>query len=240
VPDDRPLKLSRKVLIDMLLGEIKVWDDPRIQSINPDVPLPKQEMTFVRRAESSGTTFVFTNHLNAIDRRWTTANGGPGAGKSVQWPRNTDGKEIGIGGKGTAGVNALIQQTPGAFGYIEAGYAELTKLPMAALENKSGKFVLPTAANAKEALQEAKFNDVLGATIPDPQGADAYSIVSFTWIVCRTSYPDPEHAAKLKDVLTYCLATDADGGQTLSDQLGYVPLPMDALLKARKAVSEIK
>ena len=239
IPSDPPLKLSRKVYIDMLLGEIEYWNDARIQALNPDVQLPKLKMWFVRRAEGSGTTFVFTNHLNAIDPRWTAKEKGPGFGKSVQWP-------VGIGGKGTSGVNALIQQTPGAFGYIEAGYAELTKLPMAALENyhafenKSGKFVLPTAANAKAALEEAKFNAVLGATVPDPKGANAYPIVSFTWVVCRKSYPDSKQAAKLRDVLTYCLTTEAGGGQALSEQLGYVPLPHDALLKARQAVSEIK
>ena len=233
LPGDPHLKLSRKAYIDMLLGEITYWDDPRIQSLNPDVSLPHLEMTFVRRAESGGTTFVFTNHLNAIDARWTTAKGGPGVGKTVQWP-------VGIGGKGGAGVNALILQTPGSFGYIEAGYAKLTGLPTAALENQSGNFVMPTAANSTEALKEARFNEVLGAAVPDPKGVDAYPIVSFTWVVCRKSYLDPKQAAKLKDVLSYCLDTEANGGQALSVELGYVPLPTDAILKARKAVSEIR
>jgi phosphate transport system substrate-binding protein len=238
LPEDPPLKLSRKNYIDMLLGNITYWDDPRLKSDNPDSTLPHLEITFIRRAESSGTTFVFTNHLNAIDPRWTTAKGGPGVGKTVQWP-------VGIGGKGNAGVNALIKQTPGAFGYIEAGYAELTKLPIAALENrwavenKKRHFVLPKAENAKVALAEAKFNDVLGAAVPDPKGEKAYPIVSFTWVICRKKYRDPEQAAKLKDVLHYCLETETNKGQSLSERLGYIPLPTDALLKARKAVSEI-
>ena len=230
---DPSLKLSRKTYLDMLLGKITYWDDPRVQATNPDLKLPHLEMTFVRRAESSGTTFVFTNHLNAIDPRWTTANGGPGVGKTVQWP-------VGIGGKGNSGVNALIKQTPGAFGYIEAGYAELTNLPIATIENKAGNYQVPNAANAQAGLQEATFNDVLGATVPDPAGAKAFPIVSFTWVVCRKSYPDSKQAAKLKDVLNYCLSTEASGGQILSKELGYVPLPEDALLKARKAVSEIR
>jgi phosphate transport system substrate-binding protein len=232
-PDHPPLKLSRKAYLDMLLGEIKHWDDARIQVTNPEVKLPHLPMTFIRRAEGSGTTFVFTNHLNAIDPRWTTAKGGPGVGKTVEWP-------VGIGGKGNAGVNALVEQTPGAFGYIEAGYAKLTKLPMATIENQSGNFVAPSADNARESLQEAKFNDVLGATIADPKGADAYPIVSFTWVVCRKSYPDATQAAKLRDVLNYCLDAEVGGGQALSEKLGYVPLPMEALQKARMAVSEIK
>jgi phosphate transport system substrate-binding protein len=233
LPDDPQLKLTRKVYIDMLLGEITHWDDPAIQSINPHVTLPHLEMTFIARADSSGTTFVFTNHLNAIDSRWTKEKKGPGVGKSVLWP-------VGIGGKGNSGVSALIQQTPGAFGYIEAGYAELAHMPMAALQNRAGKFVLPTAEAARKSLHEAKFNKVLGAEVPDPKAAGAYPIVSLTWVICRKRYRDPAIAANLKSVLTYCLSTKAGEGQSLSGQLGYIPLPEEAITKARKAINEIQ
>lgn len=232
LPGDPPLRLSRRAYVDVILGDITYWDDPRLQSTNPDISLPHKEIAFIRRTESSGTTFVFTNHLNAIDPRWRTERGGPGVGKTVSWP-------VGIGGKGTAGVSALIQQTPYAFGYVEEGFAKLTGLAMAALENKSGHFVLPTAANAARALGEAQFNDVLGATIPDPEGPDAYPIVTFTWLVCRKQYRDPKIAAKLKDVLEYCQETAPGRGQSLSEHLGYVPLPDEALRRARAAVSRI-
>ena len=233
LPGNPALKLTRRAYIDMLLGEITYWDDPVIQSANPDVSLPHREMTFIRRADSSGTTYVFTNHLNAVDLRWTGAKNGPGVGKSVLWP-------VGIGGRGSAGVSALIQQTPGAFGYTEAGYAELTHIPMAALQNRAGNFVLPSAAAAGEALQEARFNNVLGAEVPDPKSAGAYPIVSLTWIVCRKHYDDPRVAAKLKDVLHFCLSQETGKGQSLSEKLGYVPLPEEAITKARKAVNDTK
>jgi phosphate transport system substrate-binding protein len=249
--DAAPLKLPRRVYVDMLLGEITNWSDSRIQKANPGVSLPDLEMTFIRRAESSGTTYIFTSHLNAIDPRWMTekdrkkknikvpegTKDGPGAGKSVQWP-------VGIGGKGNSGVNALIKQTPGAFGYIEAGYAELTRLPMAALENKSGKYVLPKAENAKAGLNEAKFteknDDVNAAAVTDPKGADAYPIVSFTWVVFRKRYKDAEQGARLKDVLEYCLSVETSAGQALSKDLGYVPLPDEALKRARESVAKIR
>jgi phosphate transport system substrate-binding protein len=233
LPDSPALKLTPQCYVDMLLGHITHWDDPALRAINPGVDLPHLEMTFVRRADSSGTTFVFTNHLNAADVRWTKEKQGPGVGKSVQWP-------VGIGGKGNAGVSALIQQTPGAFGYIEAGYAELTHLPMAALQNRAGKFVLPSAGAAREALGEAKFNKVLGGEVADPKGAGAYPIASLTWVVCRKRYDDPQVAAKLKDVLATCLSTQAGKGQALSEQLGYIPLPEEALARARKAIDEIR
>ena len=172
LPGDPPLKLSRKAYIDMLLGEITYWDDPRIQSINPGVKLPNQQMTFIRRAEGSGTTFVFTNHLNAIDPRWTTR------ASAVRASANPWNGRVGIGGKG----NFRRQRGPhpanargGSWATSRHGYAELTKLPMAALENQSGNFVLPTAENAKETLSEAQFDAVLGATVPDPKGAHGLS-----------------------------------------------------------------
>jgi phosphate transport system substrate-binding protein len=233
VPDNPRVKLPRKAYVGILLGTITYWDDPALLAANPGVALPHLKIAFVRRAESSGTTFVFTNHVNAIDPRWTKSQGGPGAGKSVQWP-------VGIGGKGNAGVAALIKQTPGAFGYIESGYAELAELPMAALENRAGSFVLPTVAGCIEALGEARFDEVLAATVPDPKGAMAYPIVTFTWVVCRKNYLETKEAAQLKAVLNYCLASNSAGqGQQLSEKLGYVPLPEDALAKARKRVSEI-
>jgi phosphate transport system substrate-binding protein len=234
LPGDPPLKLTRKAYVDIFLGYVTYWDDPVIQDMNRDIKLPHLEITVVRRAEGSGTTFVFTNHLNTIDPRWDKKNGGPGAGKTIQWPREY------IGGKGNAGVAALVQQTPGALGYLEAGYAELTHMPMAYLQNKKDTFVHPTAAACREALQDAKFDSVLGATVPDPAGTTAYPIVTFTWVICRKSYDDHRIAARLKEVLTYCLENDApDRGQRLSNELGYVPLPEAALKKAREKVAQI-
>src|SRR5262249_15639061 len=147
---------------------------------------------------------------------------------------------VGIGGKGNAGVSALIQETPGAFGYIEAGYAELTHLPMAALQNRAGNFVLPSGDAARSSLPETKIKQVLGAGGPDPQRARAQPIVSLTWIVCRKRYDDPQIAAQLKAVLNYCLTSESGKGQSLSESLGYIPLPEEALTKARLAINDIK
>jgi phosphate transport system substrate-binding protein len=236
LPGNPPLKLNRKAYVDIALNQLTWWDDPRIQNDNPGITLPHLEITFIVRQESSGTTFVFTNHLSGIDPRWRK---GPGAGKTVKWP-----KKDGIAGKGNAGVAALVQQTPGALGYLEAGYAELTHMPMAALQNHAGQFEQPTVATCREALEDAEkfklFDNVLGATIPDPKGPHAYPIVTFTWVVCRKTYPEAAVAEKLRAVLGYCLESKAAGrGQELGEKLGYVPLPEETLVKARKMVAQI-
>jgi phosphate transport system substrate-binding protein len=228
LPGGPELRLNRKTYVGLILGEITHWDDDAISATNPGVALPNMPITFIRRAESSGTTFVFTNHLNAIDPRWKADNKGPGVGKTVQWP-------VGIGGKGNAGVAALISQTPGALGYLEAGYAELLHLPMAALENRTGQFIRPGAEACRAALAEAKFNDVFAATVPDPAAKEAYPIVSYTWVVCRKKYDNPRVAVHLKELLHFCLTR----GQELSEGLGYVPLPDEARKRVLQALEQI-
>jgi phosphate transport system substrate-binding protein len=232
LPGRPELKLSRQAYSGMIIGDIKYWDDDEIKKTNPEVNLPHRQIVFVRRAESSGTTFNFANHLQAIDKeRWKER--GLKAGKSPDWP-------VGIGGKGNAGVSALIQQTPGAIGYIEEGYAALAKLSTAALQNHAGQFVLPGEETARIALEEAHFNKVYGATVPDPRGSQAYPIVTFTWVVCRKRYSKPRVAEKLRDLLLFCLGEAEGEGQSFSASLYYVPLPARTAEQMRKVVEQIE
>jgi phosphate transport system substrate-binding protein len=221
-----PLKLSRDAYVRIFLGEITSWDHEAIGKTNPGVQLPALEITVVRRADGSGTTFAFTNHLSAISSAWKN---GPGTGKSVVWPH-------GIGGRGNAGVTALIQQTPGSIGYLEFGYAELAKLPMAVLENQSGQFIAPSAASGKAALVGATIPADLRIFIPDPHGKDAYPIITYTWMLCYKKYADADKSRTLKSVLRYCL-TD---GQTIAGELGYIPLPEGVATSVLAAVEQIE
>jgi len=244
LPGNPDLKLPRQVYAGMALGEIAHWDDEALTKANPGVALPHLPITFIRRAESSGTTFVFTTHLAAIDDRWKLAKDrkpgsphlktpdGPGASKTPQW-------RVGLGGKGNSGVAALVGQTPGAFGYLEAGYAELSGLKVAALQNRSGAFVLPASESARVGLEEAVFNDVFGTTVPDPKSAAAYPIVTFTWAIARKQYADPRVGETLRAVLSYCLEDAPGRGQGLSQSLGYVKLPKATLDRAWLAVQTI-
>jgi phosphate transport system substrate-binding protein len=269
LPGDLDLKLSPRTYVGMALGEIKLWDDDAIKADNPGVNLPHMHIKFIRRAEGSGTTAVFTGHLATVDDRWKKkadrkpdsldydAPDGPGVGKTVKW-------RTGVGGKGNSGVAALIQQTPGAFGYIEAGYAEIVGLKAAAVKNKAGEFVLPSEENTRAALREFKlnpktlgpaeqffyfgpaFSSAVGLTAKapaekfNPKGKDAYPISTFTWIIFRTEYDDPRLAQTLKAVLLYCLDDSEKGGQRLCGELGYVALPDDVREASRKAVQTIK
>jgi len=219
------LKLSRETYSGIFLGKISRWNDPAILADNAGVALPDQPINVVVRADSSGTTFVFTQHLSAISPEFAAS---PGTNKMPNWPAGTR-------SKGNEGVTASIMTTPGAIGYVEYGYATGTKLPMASLENSSGNFVAPSLASAQAALATAVLPDDLVVWLPDPAGEGSYPIVSYTWLLCYKSYDDAGKSAALRDVIDYCLGQ----GQTESESLGYIPLPENVVVKVRAAGAAI-
>ena len=222
--DVKSLKLSRKAYVGIFLGEIKKWNDAEIAKANPDAKLPDKDITVVHRSDGSGTTFVFTQHLAAISDAWK-----PGKGTSVDWP-------VGVGGRKNDGVAALIAQTPGAIGYVEYAFAVSSKMAMAELENKAGKFVAPTLEASKKALGAVKLPEDMRAWVTDPEGDDAYPIVTYTWILAKKKYDDPAKADAMKKLLAWCL-TD---GQKLSEELHYVPLPEPVAQQVSQAVNTIQ
>lgn len=219
------VKLPRQVYTDILLGKIKNWNDPAIAKANSGVKLPDQAITVVHRSDGSGTTGVFTKHLSTISPEWKTK---VGDGKTVQWP-------VGVGAKGNEGVTAQIQQTKGAVGYVEYGYAKNNNLKFASLENKDGKFVVPNDQSASKTLETVKLPDNLRAFITDPEGAEAYPIVTYTWMLVPKKVSDPEKAKAIEAMVEYGL-TD---GQKITGELGYVPLPKTVVEKVAAAADQI-
>ncbi|MDZ8184780.1 MAG: phosphate ABC transporter substrate-binding protein PstS [Nostoc sp. ChiSLP02] len=225
LPDVAELKLPRAVYADILLGKIKSWDDPQIVKANPDAKLPKQPITVVYRSDGSGTTGVFTKHLSAISPEWKSK---VGEGKTVNWP-------TGVGAKGNEGITAQVQQTQGSIGYVEYGYAKQNGLKFAALENKSGKFVAPSDESAAKTLESVTLPPDLRAFISDPQGADSYPIVTYTWLLVYKKYADAAKAKAVEATVEYAL-TD---GQKQATALGYVPLPQSVIAKVAAAADQI-
>jgi phosphate transport system substrate-binding protein len=222
------VRLSRKAYLGILLREITDWDDAEIAKCNPGTRLPSMPVTVVTRADSSGTTYAFTNHLAAVGKAigmpWA-----PGVDKSVRWPES-------IAAQGNDGVAALIQLTPGAVGYLEFGYAELAHLPMAALENKAGRYITAGQETGRKALEGATIPPDLQIKVPDPADAEAYPIVTYTWLLCRGRYRDLKEAETLQKVIAFGL----DDGQRISADLGYIPLPPDVVQKVRAALDTIR
>jgi phosphate transport system substrate-binding protein len=220
------LKLSRKAYIGIFLGTIKTWNDPQIAQTNPGVKLPKLPINVIVRADSSGTTFVFTKHLSEVSPEFAKS---PGVNKMPNWP-------VGTRSKGNEGVTASVKTTPGSIGYIEYGYAASQKLPMATLENKSGKYVAANTASGQAALASIEFSPEMIGWAPDPAAAEAYPIVTYTWLILYREYKDPKKLEGLRSLLKYAL-TD---GQKDAEQLGYIPLPQSTIDKVTAALESVK
>jgi phosphate transport system substrate-binding protein len=235
--DVEELKLPRDVYPEIFMGKITKWNDPKIQAANPDVKLPDQKITVVVRSDSSGTSYVFTNHLSAINADFKTAVGGS---KSPSWPAAGNILKA----HKNDGVTATIKQTPGAIGYIEYGFAKLTKSPTAMLQNQKGTFVAAGSEGGEAALATTDFptNMLPGSDVADlrgwatdPSGEAAYPIATFTWLLVYKDQED-DKAKAMKDLIEYMVTT----GQKSAEQMGYIPLPENVVEKVRNAAKMIK
>jgi phosphate transport system substrate-binding protein len=222
------LKLPRDVYADIFLGKVRTWNDARIAAANPGVKLPATTITPIGRADSSGTTYNFTSHLAAVSGAWTDI--GPGVGKVVAWPSVT------VLARGNEGVAAKIKISEGSIGYVEYGFARRLGLPVAALENKEGRFVAPSPEAGATAIASsaARGLDGLAASLVNPAGAGAYPIVAYSWLVLHRAYP-AEQARDLKSFVHYAL----DQGQNSALDLGYIPLPRAVADLGAKMVDQL-
>jgi phosphate transport system substrate-binding protein len=223
VPD---LQLSRAAYSGIFLGKITKWNDKAIAAANPGKKLPNTPINVVVRADSSGTTYVFTKHLSEVSPEFAKS---PGTNKMPNWA-------VGTRSKGNEGVTASIKTTPGSIGYIEFGYAKSQQLQVAKLENKSGAYVEANSASGLAALNSAELPENMVAWVPDPPAADAYPIVTYTWLLLYKQYKDPRKLEVLRDVVRYSVTE----GQSHAEPLGYIPLPAPVVERVKAAVENVK
>ena len=207
------VKMTQTQLADVFLGKITNWSE---------FGCADKQIVAVWRSDGSGTTKGFTNSLSAFSPEWKKT---VGTGKAVSWP-------VGIGGKGNSGVAASIKNTPGAIGYLNYGYVVNSDFQQVALQNKAGNYVTANAETSAAGLSKIVLDDQLRGADANPAGANAYPIVSLTWIL---AYPESKEG--VKETLRYMLAPEQ---QAKSDALGYVPLPEDLRQKALAAVETLK
>jgi phosphate transport system substrate-binding protein len=221
------LNLSPEVLADIFLGKIKKWDDARIKQDNAGASLPAADITVVHRADGSGTSYVFTDYLSKVSAEWKEK---VGTDKSPKWP-------VGQGGKGNEGVTGQIKQQPNTIGYVELAYAVQNNLPAALIKNAGGKFIAPSidAVTAAAASASAQTPDDLRVSITNSNGADAYPISSYTYIL---AYKDQKNAEKGKALVDFLWWGIHDGEQFAKD-LQYAPLPAEIVKRAEAKISSI-
>ncbi|HMA01014.1 MAG TPA: phosphate ABC transporter substrate-binding protein PstS, partial [Gemmatimonadaceae bacterium] len=220
-----PLRLNGDAIAQIFAGKITKWNDSRIATLNPGAKLPARDILVVHRSDGSGTTYIFSDYLSAVNGAWAAA---PGKGKELSWP-------VGIGAKGNEGVAGQVKQSEGAIGYTELAYAKQNHLAAAAIANQAGEYVEPSieSATAAAAGIGAKLppNTDFRISIVNAPGKGAYPISSFTWLLIPKTIPSAKKHKQLTDFLRWYLTH----GEASASSLDYAPLPQPliATLTAR-------
>jgi phosphate transport system substrate-binding protein len=205
------LNLDGDTLAGIFLHDITNWKDPKIAVLNNGTTFPNKTITVVHRADSSGTTYHFTDYLAKVSPKWKS---GPGVSKAVSWP-------TGIGGQQNAGVAQAIQTTDGSIGYVELAYVVQNGMHQALLKNASGKYVGASVAGATAAAAQNTSLTATNFSITNMPGDTTYPIAGFSWVILYASYTD---AAKGKAVV-YLFKWLVTTGQSDGTDLQYAPLP---------------
>jgi phosphate transport system substrate-binding protein len=220
------LKLTGQVLGDIYLGKITKWNDAAIKALNPAVPLPEAAIAVVRRADGSGTSFIFTNYLSKVNNDWKSK---VGEGTAVNWP-------TGAGGKGNEGVAAFVNRLPNSIGYVEYAYVKQNKMVYAQMQNTSGAYTSPNEAAFKAAAAGADWNKSFYQILTNQPGKDAWPISGATFILMQKSQDKPANATA---ALKFFAWAYANGGK-MADALDYVPMPDSTKASIEKAWGDIK
>ncbi|MEL4178903.1 phosphate ABC transporter substrate-binding protein PstS [Roseateles sp. PN1] len=205
------VRMTGTVLGDIYLGKITKWNDAALTALNPGVPLPDTTIAVVRRADGSGTSFLFTNYLSKVNAEWKAK---VGEGTAVNWP-------TGAGGKGNEGVSSYVQRLPNSIGYVEYAYAKQNKMSHVLLKNQSGAFVAPSDAAFKAAAAGAEWSKSFYQVLTEQAGKDSWPITGATFILMHKKQDKPASAAATLKFFDWAYAS----GDKTADELDYVPLP---------------
>lgn len=220
------LKLTGPVLGDIFLGKITNWTDPAIKALNPTLALPDAAIAPVRRADGSGTSFIFTNYLSKVNPEWKTK---VGEGTAVNWP-------VGAGGKGNEGVAAFVGRLPNSIGYVEYAYVKQNKMTFAQLRNSAGTYVSPDDTSFKAAAAGADWAKSFYQILTEQPGKDSWPITGATFILMQKVQDKPAQATAVLKFFEWAYK----GGDKTADDLDYVPMPATVKTAIEKSWADIK
>jgi len=206
------LRLNGQVLGDIFLGKITKWNDAAVKALNPSLNLPDAAIAPVRRADGSGTSFIFTNYLSKVNPEWKTK---VGEGTAVNWP-------TGAGGKGNEGVAAFVGRLPNSIGYVEYAYVKQNKMNYAVMQNAAGQFVSPDDSAFKAAAASAQWSKSYYQILTNQAGAQSWPITGATFILMHKVQDKPAEAAAALKFFSWAYAN----GDKTADDLDYVPMPV--------------
>jgi phosphate transport system substrate-binding protein len=218
------LKLNGQVLGDIFLGKITKWSDPAVKALNPTLALPDAAIAPVRRADGSGTSFIFTNYLSKVNAEWKSK---VGEGTAVNWPTGAGGNE---------GVAAFVGRLPNSIGYLEYAYVKQNKMTYALLQNQAGAFTAPDDSAFKAAAAGADWAKSFYQILTNQPGKDAWPITGATFILMHKVQDKPAQAASSLKFFDWAYK----GGDKTADDLDYVPMPESVKAAVHKAWGDIK
>lgn len=220
------LKMNGQILGDIYLGKIAKWSDPAIKALNPTLPLPDAAIAVVRRADGSGTSFIFTNYLSKVNAEWKAK---VGEGTALNWP-------TGAGGKGNEGVAAFVSRLPNSIGYLEFAYVKQNKLTYVQMQNASGAFVSPDDKTFKAAAASAEWEKSFYQIITNQPGADSWPISGATFIMMHKNQDKPANGNATLKFFEWAYKN----GDATADSLEYVPMPANVKVAIEKSWAQIK
>lgn len=220
------LKLTGAVLADIYLGKITHWNDAAIKSLNPGLTLPDSPIAVVRRADGSGTSFIFTNYLSKVSPEWKSK---VGEGTAVNWP-------TGAGGKGNEGVAAFLGRLPDSIGYLEYAYVKQNKLNYVQMQNAAGSYVAPDDLTFKAAAAGATWSKSFYQILTNQPGKDSWPITGATFILMHKKQDKPAQATTALKFFDWAYKS---GDKTAVD-LDYVPMPDSVKEVILKSWGEIR
>jgi phosphate transport system substrate-binding protein len=220
------LKLNGQVLGDIFLGKITKWDDVAIKALNPTLALPADVISPVRRADGSGTSFIFTNYLSKVNAEWKSK---VGEGTAVNWP-------VGAGGKGNEGVAAFVNRLPNSIGYVEYAYVKQNKMTYAVMQNATGAFVSPDDLTFKAAAAGADWAKSFYQILTNQAGKDAWPLTGATFILMHKAQDKPAQATASLKFFDWAYKN----GDKTAEDLDYSPMPASVKIAIEKSWAEIK
>jgi phosphate transport system substrate-binding protein len=228
LPDKPKLKFTPDVIADIFLGKITKWSDPRIAAVNPGVKIPDMGIVVVHRSDGSGTTAIFSDYLSKVSKEWEFK---VGADKSLNWP-------AGLGAKGNPGVAGLVNQTPGAIGYVELIYTIQNNMPAGLIKNKAGNFIEPSLQSVSAAAN-VDLPDDTRVSVTNTDAADGYPISGFTWLIFYKEQNYVERSNEQAQALLKLLWWVIHDGQQFAEPLHYSPLSKSAVQKAEAILRSV-
>lgn len=220
------LRVSGPVLSDIFLGKVKMWNDPALLKLNPQMKLPALPIQVVHRAEGKGSNYIFSDYLSKVSPEFLAK---AGRGESPSWP-------VGASTVRAQDMGDKVRSMPGAIGYTELYLAQGASLRIARVKNAAGEFVKPTVKTVAAAALGVKMPDDFRISLTNAPGKESYPISSFTWLYVPSMANDAVRGQAVADYLKWVYTE----GQKIAQEQGYAVLPNEVLEKVRTKASAVR